>query len=305
MILKIHGDVDAGDAKEDSYVITEDHYIDYLAHGNLSQLIPGVPHGADALTATSCFSATRCATGICGSSCTTSGSQQERRRGSWAIEIAPDPIDTILWQRHGVKIVKASLEDWIEAMNAPCLSTVMDPPALEPSEPEGPRLRPVPGPDPVRRGRRRLGSSAATAHATSCSTTCAPTRSRCSMGRAASAEPLLRAGVVRHVREAGRRAIERGEPAEYVALAFGSWSGDPAAGLIAAIREALARLSPELGAGLPEGSLADVVAVAAQRVGGEVLLILDQFEEYFLYHDAGAPFVARGRGPWPLAATCP
>ncbi len=103
---------------------------------------------------------------------------------------------------------------------------------------------------------------------------------------------LLRAGVVRHVREAGRRAIERGEPAEYVALAFGSWSGDPAAGLIAAIREALARLSPELGAGLPGGPLADVVAVAAQRVGGEVLLILDQFEEYFLYHDAGAPFVA-------------
>ena len=30
VILKIHGAVDRGDPERDSYVITEDHYIDYL-----------------------------------------------------------------------------------------------------------------------------------------------------------------------------------------------------------------------------------------------------------------------------------
>ncbi len=107
---------------------------------------------------------------------------------------------------------------------------------------------------------------------------------------------LLRAGVVRHVREAGRRRIERGEPAEYAAVAFGSWSGDPTSDLIAAIGDALDRLSPELGATLPDGALADIVAAAAQRLDGALLLILDQFEEYFLYHDAGGPFIAEVAG---------
>ena len=36
MILKIHGDVDRADEAADSYVITEDHYIDYLARENIS-----------------------------------------------------------------------------------------------------------------------------------------------------------------------------------------------------------------------------------------------------------------------------
>ena len=34
----------------------------------------------------------------------------------------------------------------------------------------------------------------------------------------------------------------------------------------------------------PRGSLADDLDAAAEAVGGEVLLIFDQFEEYFLYH---------------------
>ena len=40
MILKIHGAVDRADAEADSYVITEDHYIDYLARENVARLIP-------------------------------------------------------------------------------------------------------------------------------------------------------------------------------------------------------------------------------------------------------------------------
>ncbi len=38
VILKIHGAVDRGDETADSYVITEDHYIQYLAHRSASEL---------------------------------------------------------------------------------------------------------------------------------------------------------------------------------------------------------------------------------------------------------------------------
>ncbi len=44
--------------------------------------------------------------------------EQVRRFGSWAIEVAPDPIETRFWQRHSVEIVAARLEDWIDAMDA-------------------------------------------------------------------------------------------------------------------------------------------------------------------------------------------
>ena len=40
MILKIHGAIDRGDESHDSFVVSEDHYIEYLTHSNLSELVP-------------------------------------------------------------------------------------------------------------------------------------------------------------------------------------------------------------------------------------------------------------------------
>jgi hypothetical protein len=40
VILKLHGAVDRTDAKGDSFVITEDHYIDYLSQGDIGGQIP-------------------------------------------------------------------------------------------------------------------------------------------------------------------------------------------------------------------------------------------------------------------------
>jgi WD40 repeat protein len=102
---------------------------------------------------------------------------------------------------------------------------------------------------------------------------------------------LLRAGVVCQVRDEARGRIARGEPAGLAAVAFGAWSEDPVDGLRQAIRHALGQLSPQLAAGLPEDSLADLVAAAAERLDGQLLIILDQFEEYFLYNAADGAFV--------------
>lgn len=116
VILKIHGAVDRGDESEDNYVITEDHYIEYLAHGNLSKLIPAylmarmrnrhflfLGYGMRDWNLRVILHHI--------------WSQQPRRFGSWAIERDPDPIDEKFWQRHRVEIVEARLEDWIDAMN--------------------------------------------------------------------------------------------------------------------------------------------------------------------------------------------
>jgi WD40 repeat protein len=102
---------------------------------------------------------------------------------------------------------------------------------------------------------------------------------------------LLRAGVVHRIVNESRRRIEEGERPEYAAVVFSGWSGDPATGLEEAIRGALEQLSAPLGTNLPGGSLADTVSGAAQRLDGALLVILDQFEEYFLYHAPDGPFV--------------
>jgi hypothetical protein len=40
VILKIHGAVDRGNVDHDSYVITEDHYIEYLAQTDIANIVP-------------------------------------------------------------------------------------------------------------------------------------------------------------------------------------------------------------------------------------------------------------------------
>lgn len=96
---------------------------------------------------------------------------------------------------------------------------------------------------------------------------------------------LLHAGVAYDVREHGRRRLAEGRSPEYVVAALSSWTGDPVAGLKEAIRSALEQLSPELAAPLPDGSLAEVIAAAADRIDGSLLSLLDQFEDHFLYHE--------------------
>jgi WD40 repeat protein len=74
---------------------------------------------------------------------------------------------------------------------------------------------------------------------------------------------LLRAAVAHSLRRAHNAAV----------VVFSSWAGDPRRGLAAAIDEAVGMES--------EGTLAERL----RTVGGEVYVILDQFEEYFLYHE--------------------
>ena len=82
---------------------------------------------------------------------------------------------------------------------------------------------------------------------------------------------LLRAGVAQ---------LLRGQ--ETTVVVHGAWIERPVDALIESIKSALPPLGPTAG-------LADTVAAAAR--GGDVVLLLDQLEEYFLYHGAGGPLV--------------
>jgi WD40 repeat protein len=92
---------------------------------------------------------------------------------------------------------------------------------------------------------------------------------------------LLRAGVAHRLRKEGGAVV-----------VFSGWSGDPTAGLLAAVEKEVRRVEPEA-ANPPQGSAAEALAAWTRRLGADLYLVLDQFEEYFLYHgedDGGGPF---------------
>jgi hypothetical protein len=97
---------------------------------------------------------------------------------------------------------------------------------------------------------------------------------------------LLQAGVVPALRrDAQRPTADR----PFTICSFGSWLDDPARGLEQAAREALEGLA---GGRLPEpaATLAGSLRTWTGAAGGTLLVVLDQFEEYFQYHpgeDAG------------------
>ena len=101
---------------------------------------------------------------------------------------------------------------------------------------------------------------------------------------------LLRAGVVTRLR--------RDETAGVVVHA--NWSGDSSEGLLRAIEEEARRIRPDVDIDLRGRSLAEALADWDGAIGCELYVVLDQFEEYFLYHESGGPFeelaeIIRGR----------
>ena len=102
---------------------------------------------------------------------------------------------------------------------------------------------------------------------------------------------LLRAGVAYRLRRQAMASLEeRGHP-ELAVVVFGDWSDDPVVGLRDAVRDELASL---FGSALldvrPDESLTDTLERWTDVLACDVLLLLDQAEEYFLYHSEQAGF---------------
>jgi SIR2-like domain len=118
VILKIHGFVDRDRARaepEDSYVITEDHYIDYLTRTDLRQLLP--PQLLARLA--------ECHFLFLGYSLRDWNlrailqrlwSERTTRWDSWSIQLAPNPLERKSWELRGVHILEIDLETYVAGL---------------------------------------------------------------------------------------------------------------------------------------------------------------------------------------------
>jgi hypothetical protein len=125
VIFKMHGSLHLGDPEHDSYVITEDHYIDYLTRANVDTLVP--VHLRERLKKSHFL--------FLGSSlrdwnvrAMLRGIHQGQRfkyRG-WAIDQRDDELEKKFWDRRRVDFITSPLEQYavglsarLEALGAP------------------------------------------------------------------------------------------------------------------------------------------------------------------------------------------
>jgi WD40 repeat protein len=95
---------------------------------------------------------------------------------------------------------------------------------------------------------------------------------------------LLRAGVAHRLRHAQDATV----------IVFSTWTGDPVRDLLDAVVAATSDVEPVR----RSDSLADTLAASARRLNNDLYIVLDQFEENFLYHEGE-------RGPGTLADELP
>ena len=94
---------------------------------------------------------------------------------------------------------------------------------------------------------------------------------------------VLRAGVAHRLHKiAVKNITERSVPELAVAI-VNSWRDDPLGEVRQRVREAVEKVCPEALAEPVPNKLDETLSTWANRIGGPILIILDQFEEYFLY----------------------
>jgi hypothetical protein len=117
VILKLHGAVQRlRPPDEDNYVITEDHYIEYLTHTDMTSQLPSVV--TDKMRNSSYlflgygmkdWNLRAILRRIWGEQITT--------YGSWAIQKHVDTMEQAFWEKRNVKILKLDLEEYMELLS--------------------------------------------------------------------------------------------------------------------------------------------------------------------------------------------
>jgi WD40 repeat protein len=106
---------------------------------------------------------------------------------------------------------------------------------------------------------------------------------------------VLRAGVTAKLAELAWRNIGQRGSARYIPVVFSSWRDEPTDELIAAIQQTTTAFQPEaaraqsIAPPRPAPTrLNEAIAAASSDTGAALLVMLDQFEEYFLYRSREA-----------------
>lgn len=95
---------------------------------------------------------------------------------------------------------------------------------------------------------------------------------------------ILRAGVARHLRQVSDEELAERGHRDFLVVVFRDWRDDPVAGLEAAVQESLRRAFPDDRLAMVPGRLAERLQSWTRQFRIDIQIILDQFEEYFLYH---------------------
>ena len=113
VIVKIHGGINRENFADDSYVITEDDYIDYLAGADLSNFVPAVVK-SELVNSHFLF---------LGYSLQDWNlrvflkkiwdEQQKFDYRSWAVQLSPHEVDQRLWHSRKVELIDLSLEEYV------------------------------------------------------------------------------------------------------------------------------------------------------------------------------------------------
>jgi hypothetical protein len=117
VILKIHGAVDRTNSDRDSYVITEDHYIEFLTRTDISTLVP-VELAAKLRKSHFLFLGYSMRDWNLRVILHRIWGEQRLSYRSWAIQLDPEPIEREFWAKRGVEIMRMRLEDYVEGLRS-------------------------------------------------------------------------------------------------------------------------------------------------------------------------------------------
>lgn len=97
---------------------------------------------------------------------------------------------------------------------------------------------------------------------------------------------VLRAGVAHHLHMLTEENLRQHGTPEFIVVVFNSWRDDPISGLANRIHDSVSKAfsNHPVETVAPSSSLTKVLETWTQRLDCDLLIILDQFEEYFLYH---------------------
>lgn len=116
VILKIHGEIDRTNSDRDSYVITEDHYIDFLTRSDIAVLLPPAlvaklrrSHFLFLGYGLRDWNLRVILHRIWG--------EQKLKYKSWAIQLNPDDLDCEFWKSRDVEIFNVRLEDYASELS--------------------------------------------------------------------------------------------------------------------------------------------------------------------------------------------
>lgn len=115
VILKIHGAVDRVRSEWDSFVVTEDHYIDFLARTDISNLLP-VTIAAKLRKSHFLFLGYSVRDWNLRVILYRIWGQQRLTYKSWAVQWKPEPVEQEFWNKRNVEILKVRLEDYVEEL---------------------------------------------------------------------------------------------------------------------------------------------------------------------------------------------